>query len=374
MLINPSPQIQILLIASLLLAISIIGARLTWRSAGQFWVIDTLPIKDADKAKEANKIEEVRRRGAFLEISRAVSLAVISTITLLLFSASGVDLESITSHVWYRGLVLGGISASLIWTIVLGPNYFFRHLLHKFKKYKSEISKENLRKPYLLYNIYLIAVWVGLGGLIIAFISAGVVHDWNLLSSNISNLGSISTAQIEGLQKASILLVDFGGWVTGASQKYIVVSVLIFAYLILEQRSGMGETIMQGSIDRLKIGVWFVFLLSLGIGLVYFPSKYQSMHEGLQGALRSFVLNTSIVSDLDMSLSVQQHLEDHGFFWLITNAIFGYGNLITLSIIGGAIVIRKVFFSKVPFTLILKLVLPSIVYKRLLQILGELGL
>ncbi|MBI4770870.1 MAG: hypothetical protein HY784_10795 [Chloroflexi bacterium] len=156
------------------------------------------------------------------------------------------------------------------------------------------------------------------------------------------------------------------------SQKYVIAALLLVFYVVAEQRTYMKETLWPDSVDRLKVLTWTVLTLTLGFGLIYLPARYAGVHGGVQQTLEKVVRGLTGTDEASVLLGVQSYLETHDLKWLLVKVATGYGNLITLMLVGGGLLLRRVLFQNVPLIGMLRLVLPSFALRPLTQLMEQL--
>jgi hypothetical protein len=128
----------------------------------------------------------------------------------------------------------------------------------------------------------------------------------------------------------------------------------------------------------LKSIVFLLFIASLVISLGYLPMVYHGVHSHIQAGLYDSVdalsLSDDISAPLDTLAQTHDQLESHDLSWLFIRTISGYANLLTLVVIGGTILIQRLFFKTIPMRKIAELVLPKFILDAIDKIIGSLGL
>jgi hypothetical protein len=173
--------------------------------------------------------------------------------------------------------------------------------------------------------------------------------------------------------------IQYGRMVSFFSQKYIMVSIFAFAFVYLEQQTYMEKTQYIQNLNILKWGIVIIFILALGMGFGFLPMKYLSIHNEVFSMLESFTDNNFQKGIVDpaitqAALEIQDSLENYDLNWLFIKNITGYGNLLTLLVIGGGFLVQRVFFRQFPIRKIFENLFPETVIKFWDQMVETLGL
>jgi len=190
----------------------------------------------------------------------------------------------------------------------------------------------------------------------------GIAADAVSLQSRISDINNIGLIDPEHIQFATIRLTQFGGFAAAVSQKYVLTALLIFIYVIVEQRSSMRYTILDTSVDRIKFVALFFFVFTIVFALILLPNRYEALHAHIQNQVEIMTFDPDHLNDI---LSIQESLEEHDLRWVFLKIITGYGNILTASIVGACIVLYRLFFDKVHVKYILRLIIPNYIMERI---------
>jgi hypothetical protein len=223
-------------------------------------------------------------------------------------------------------------------------------------------------------------IWIGMGALmaIVAFLGAKTdylfttqtIREVTPIISSITNTSSFIHAVIQ-LQELGILLGKI-------AQKYIVLGFMGLIYMVLEQRTNIKQTLRPVSVDRMKIGVWILFIITLGFSLFYLPYIYSNLHIQISrtSTLDTVLagINKSNVAELREYLEIRDYLNDHNTSWFLIKIFTGYGNIISLLILGILWVLRKTIFENIPAKEIIRIIFPTFVSKNIDAVFDELDL
>jgi hypothetical protein len=320
--------------------------------------------------EDGGKRQEIRRRrGMIAEMTRALVVMALSMLTLLLFNQRIGVLNGYAHSKWF-GLVIGiPTLASAAWCCYIAPA--------KLAAGRSLPLGYRLHRLHLAYTMwvpYIVAVYYLLGGVMVITVVEGAIADLGHLTASVQSLRAVAANDVAGLMRTSLALADFGRWISSASQKYLVVGILAFVYLIIEQQSSMESTQWLGNLDLLKVAVGFLFAAALLLGLIVLPTRYGVEHSRVQQLVDSRTLATAAPEDLDRLLEVQKYMDDHSLRWVFVETIAGYGNLLTLTSIGGFLLVQRLFFREIPVGYVARLILPSFVTKRIPAVGEVLGI
>ncbi len=330
---------------------------------------------EQDEAEEDQKRKDRRRHlSRETDITRAVIIIILVLIGLQFFVPIQSELHEdkfVSVGDIYRNRILhltwiAFVAYGLFHYSYWGPREAAKEMTLKAPfRFTSRSTWEEVIGPYLVSLPYMLAVVAGVGGLITAAIVLSVNVDLNDLQELSKKLEQYPTSTANDLQIAAILLVDFGQWIARLSQKYIAASILAFVYLVVEQRSIFHKTILPESIDKIKLGVWVLFFVSLGFSILYLPSQYSRLHVMILNAVEVNGTKFQNLEELGVVMNVQQYLGDHDPQWLILQIISGYGNVLLIVLLGTMVLVKNLFFSDESFLSFAKLLIPSYLANRL---------
>ena len=371
---------EILLYESSILVVALLFAFSAWSLYGKEAVEYFGPdLKDSPLVGE-KLIKKKRRLGMLAEMFRAVELALISTVIYI--TCTGANAEAISFSKLFQDerimiVLLLASSLTIIWCMYLGPRKLMNEKMKGARFWDPHVWKY-IRLPYLMWIPYLIGVYYLMGGFIVAVLGTCATQEIKALSEASAYFKPIQGMDIEGIQLATLQLNEFGRMISSYSQKYVMVSILALAFVIIEQHSYMEKTQFLVSLDIMKLGVVLLLVGALGLSLGYLPIIYSDVHKEVQSTLDEFVDKLENPEDLSATLSTladtQEQLESHDFRWLFISTISGYANIITLTVIGGSLIIRKAFFEHIPISVIARLVLPDFIIKVAKRTTGTLGI
>lgn len=370
---------EILLYVSSILAVSLLFAFLAWSLYGKEAVEKFGP--DLEEFSLSKKILFRRRKklGMLSEMLRAVEVALI---TIIIYAASiqsttgAISLSVLFQAPWFQIPLLIASSLTIIWCVFLGPWMLMKEKA-KGARFRDPDVWRYIRLPYLMWIPYLIGVYYLMGGLIVAVLVTCAQHDIRTLSELSNSVQSMHVTSIESIQLAALELNRFGRQISFYSQKYILAIILAIIFVVIEQHSYMEKTQFGVSMDIMKAGVLFMFIGILVVSLGYLPMIYRDVHFQIQIALDNMVGTLSISEEITDTLTVlretQEHIESHDLRWLFLNMITGYGNIISLTVIGGSFLLRNVFFKEVPFRKMAQLMLPTFFMNAIDQVTNTFG-
>jgi hypothetical protein len=312
-------------------------------------------------AKDLPTRQKIRqRRGMLAEMTRALVVMVLSTLTLLLFDQRIEAVVGYTRGRWFGILIGIPTLVSAVWCCYIAPA--------KLAAGRSLPLRHKLLHLHLAYTMwlpYIVAVYYCMGGLLLVTVVDTAVADLGHLTASVEALRGVEAQDVAGLMRASLTLADFGRWVSSASQKYLVVGIMAFVYLIIEQQSNMVSTQWLGNLDLLKVGVGVLFAAALLLGLIVLPTRYGVELSGVQRLIDAMPLAEAPPEDLDRLLEVQRYVDDHSLRWVFVETVAGYGNLLTLTTIGGFFALQRLFFRQVQPGRVAALILPDFLIRRI---------
>jgi hypothetical protein len=115
-------------------------------------------------------------------------------------------------------------------------------------------------------------------------------------------------------------------------------------------------------------------IFTLGFSLVYQPREYEVSHGNLQQQLLIFASGQADSEDLGYLIDLQQYLEEHNVEWIVVNTLTGYGNILTLILVGTSLVFWRAYFKDIPLSAVLALLLPQKVKELLDKIADSIKL
>lgn len=370
---------ELLLYVSSILVISLLFAFLAWRLYGEeavdFFGPDLL--EDLDTKELFNKR---KRLGMLSEMLRAVEIAFIFLIVYAVSLQPATRATSLSVFFrapWFRIPLVVASSLTIIWCVFLGP-----WLLMKKKRegasFRDGYVWKYIRRPYLMWIPYIIGVYYLMGGLIAVVLVTCAQYDVRALSELSTSVQSIHGTGLESIQLATLELNSFGRHISSFSQKYILVSILAFIFVFIEQHSYMENTQFLVSLNIMKIGVFLLLIGVLAVSLVYLPMIYNDVHDQIQIRLDNLMGTLSASEGITDTLTVlretQEHIESHDLRWLFLNTITGFGNIISLIVVGGILLIRNIFFKEIPFRRMAEYILPTFVIKAVDKAISTFGL
>ncbi|HLC04756.1 MAG TPA: hypothetical protein VJK02_17105 [Anaerolineales bacterium] len=359
---------NLVLLEVALAAAAILSVFAAWQLSGDE-LIDKFGPEEVVGGDHETRQKIRQRRGMLAEMTRALVVMVLSILTLLLFDQRMDVVVGYARSKWF-GLLIGiPTLVSAVWCCYIAPA--------KLAAGRSLPARHRLLHLHLAYTMwlpYIVAVYYLMGGVLVVTVVDTSIADLGHLTASVEALRGVEVNDVAGLMRASLTLADFGRWISSASQKYLVVGIMAFVYLIIEQQSNMVSTQWLGNLDLLKVGVGVLFAAVLLLGLIVLPTRYGVEHSAVQQLIDSRALGTASPEDLDRLLEVQKYVDDHSLRWVFVETIAGYGNLLTLTSIGGFLAFQRLFFREIPLGRVAKLILPEFVMKRLSKVGEVLGI
>ncbi|HRE25948.1 MAG TPA: hypothetical protein PK954_04890 [Anaerolineales bacterium] len=354
------PLLSLLLLVAGLFMLAVLSSYLTWGPLTSTAMVQVFgPALKAETAKHLTAERALERRrqiGMTSEIVRAAVLAAFSY-TALAFYIVGAPLAQILAHPHLHLGMIGVAAVAGLWCVYLGPRSFaIRHCGH-FRPFNRRHFRDYVL-PYLVWIPHPVAIWGGIGLVTLTAILLNIGLDLATLASAITRYQQAATGTVAQLQIVAIQVVEFGARVSAMSQKYVVTTLLLFAYVFLEQRSTMRETILESSVDRLKTGVWLGLLFTVGFSLVWMPWNFDQLHLGLRDRVSAFALTAASAAEAADLIALQGYLEDHDLRWVMLSILTGYGNMVSLAAAASAVVLWRVYFGAAPIRTLLRIFLP----------------
>lgn len=349
-------------------ALSLISSYLTWGPLTSPEMVDYFGpvINTKEEMTEKAWLERRRKAGMFAEVLRAALITLFGIIVIPFYSSS-IDIRVVIENPFYQWSFVVIIILVVMWNGYFGPKFFAIRYSGGVRYFSKEHFVKYVR-PYLVWMMYPLFIFGGIGLLTFAMILGGLAEDIGQLQIYVTRIKSVPLLEIEDVQFALIHLREFARFVSSISQKYVLTTLLIFIYVVIEQRSSMRHTILDTSVERLKYAVWTGLLFTIGFALVVLPLQYDGAMNHIQdGLVRLTVDRDQLVADQHLGdvLSVQQFLEDHDLQWLMLQIVTGFGNLFTAAIIGLSVFVWRLFFDKVPVRYIVRLVVPKYIIERM---------
>lgn len=371
---------EILIAEAIILLISVLFAYFAWRLYGIELVNKFGPGEKIVRSKTSKNFSKKQRLGMFSEIFRAVEVYLISLLVFLSCSTAitgKLSRSDLSQFPWAKWILIIASSATIVWCVYFGP----KGVMDDFSKDKQFFSPyvwKNIRLPYLMWIPYIIGVYYVMGGLIILILTSCATREFTTLTELELLIRSLHGSSISDIQFGLYKTIQYGRLISLFSQKYIMVSIIAFAFVVIEQQSYMEKTQYLGNLNILKWGIVIIFIAAIVMGFGYLPMKYLSIHNYLVSSLDSFMdgylQNGMIDAGLtEAALNIQDSLDSYDLNWLFIKNITGYGNLLTLSVIGGGILIQRLFFKEFPLRKIFEYLLPESIigtWDGLIQTLG----
>lgn len=306
-------------------------------------------------------LDKMRQAGMRSEMVRAVTIYIFSLLAMSLFAVK-IDIDVILSNSLFQGGMVAVIILAVVWNVYYGPKTFAIKHNGQFKFFSKYYFRRYLL-PYWVWLPYPIVIWAGIGLITFLMIILNISDDLQNVNFYVNHFSSLSLNTVEDLQYGIIRLIQFGSWILESSQKYILVSLLIFIYAIVEQRTSMHETIMEISVERMKLAIWVGLIFTIGFALVFLPLNYESMHSELRFSIEQLSLSSPAPDSFGDILSAQISLKEHNLQWLLVKTLTGYGNLVVYFVLAFSLFVWRLYFAKFPLRLIIKLIVPKIIIK-----------
>ena len=371
-------MINIFLLEGILVVFSVSAAIIAWSLYREAAIEAFGPKVEPDELLDNTDIQsEMRRRGRLAEVARAIVVAMISTTILVIFGVSSIDSVSLFSNVRFLLLLDVPILLTTVWCFYLGPRKLVGEDSRKTFRPWHRKSFRPLVLPYLFWIPYIVGVYYLMGGLAVLNVAEVALADYQNLSGTPASLQVGEIQSMEDVLQGALRLAGFGRWMAVGAQKYLVVSILLFVFLIVEQHSYMEGTQWLGNLDALKIAVGLIFLATIAVGLIILPMEYGRAFSIFQASIETRFAKETSMADLDRLLSLQQFLDNHDLNWVFLSILTGRGNLLALIFLGGIVLIKRVFFEELPWQHVANLMLPSFITKRgvdLRRLMGIKGL
>jgi hypothetical protein len=361
---------EILLLEIVLLAISILGVYLSYWPpfTSEAWLAE-FGIWSSVKEQTGDP-NSARLDAAISSVTRAAVVVASSSIIVVLFEGGKGGLAAFLQSPQFR-TVSGVLTIwSMAWAFYLGP----RRLA------SAQASEHSFREhtvPHIAYLPYNLAIWCAVAPITISAILDQVSRELRQIEAVFGNLASLVSGRPElsvaDLLRGTITVGQSGERIAVMSQKYVAAGFLILLYVVAEQQTNMKRTLLPSSLDRLKYVAWVVIVVSVVFGMVYLPTRFAEVHAVLHDALAEVSGQISGASELRSALEVQKYLESHGPKWLMLEILTEYGNLLTWTLLGGLVFLRRVLFRDIPVAAVLELLLPSHLFTAFERLTGHLG-
>lgn len=312
---------------------------------------------------------------------RAAYLLALSLISVALFFDGDPRISSLLQSEVFRigsvgprvvSIIIVSAVLTIVWYIYIGPKRVAK------KVAKGVLNFRNHIVPYLSLLPFALAIWAVMVMTAISIIVRGALLDVRSLERSAAEFSAQLGSYVptpdspDELQKTANGIFALGGEIAIDSQKYVIVSLLTFSYLMLLQLTNLRSNILEESIDRVKIVAWVVFLVAVGFSLVYAPTRYLGVHTQLRDAWVRLI-ELPEANQFEISYLLDQ-IEAHNLSWLMLKIVTGFGNVMALVIVGGALLLRKTVFKKTSVPQILYWLLPRYIFNPLSSTLHLLGL
>lgn len=349
---------------------SLISSYLTWGPMTSREMVEYFspPLKIKEKLSTEELYERKRKAGVSAEMLRAFLVTLIGILVIPFYSES-TDVSSVLYSPIFRWSFFVALILCLLWNIYFGPYFFAIKHCGEFTFFSKSHFKKYIR-PYLFWWPYPLFVFAGIGLLTLLMVIGGIAADIASLQSLSREISNIPLATVEDVQYAIIRLIEFGSLISVMSQKYVLATLFIFIYVIIEQRSSMRYTILDASVERLKYFVWGLLIFTVGFSLVVLPSTYETLHSRIQDYVRMMSVIPPLPEHLNDVLSIQKSLEEHDLKWVFLKIVTSYGNILTASIVGVSVFVWKSLFKEVKVKYIVRLIVPKYLTERMERI-GE---
>ena len=361
-----------------ILLLQVVLAALMWAGVSLFWgplssdaSLKQFGLWPSGKPKVRQYEDKARSDGRTVDLIGCALLLASSTLILYLFGLPQGDLSKLVRDRTFQ-LASGLCSlAVLLYHSLIGPRKIARSQM-------SQLSFRQHVVPQLASLPFDFAVWSATVPLTIFAILRGVSMDLTQIDSLEAPIhamvGGYSISSTTVLQRAAVLVVGLGSFMTEVSQKYVTTGWLVLLLVVLIQLTRISGTISSSSIDLAKCAAWVVFFTSIGFGMLRLPTRYLRLHVAVQAALGQAAIRTVEASDLEFLISIQDHLTRHDLQWLLLQALTRFNNLIVLLGLGIGLLLRSVLFKNISALDLLRLLLPRAGYRVVNHAVGSLGL
>lgn len=356
---------QVIALETILFMAAILSSYLTWGPFSSREMIEYFrpyaPPDTTVRVVDDALIKEWGRISFLSEVVRAAALAILSAVGLVFFVTS-TSLSTVLQNRYFQIIFILIIFSELVYCGYLGPRIFARRDGSDFKFFSRSVFLKYTR-PYWAWVVYPIAVWGGIGLIAFFVLFLNIRIDLATLRAWDESIKAVDVSTISDLQYATVRLISFGSWISTAAQKYVIATLLTFIYVIFEQRSTLQTTILDSSIERMKVGAWAAVFFLILFALTVLPSRYGELHSGLVADLNTLTVSQLTEGELSTLVETQQHLELHNLRWLLIQTLTGFGNLLALGVAGIALLGWRTLFREVPLAVLVRLFVPEFVIR-----------
>lgn len=310
------------------LVLSLLSSYLSWGPLTSREMVEYFgPKIKLDGGLTDDQIFERKRKAGFsIEMLRVIVITVLAVVIIPSYSSS-LDSSKVVSgsfFLWSLGIV---IISAFVYNFYIGPRLFALKHCRTFR-----FSEEHFRKymrPYWAWFFYGLLVFGVVRLLLVVVVAESIISDIARLQSYTVQVDPASISDIKQVQMAVVYLNNLGDFISSVSQKYMLTSVLIFLYALVEQRSFMVNTVLDTSVEWLKYIVWIGLILTISFSFFILPYQYLEAQVDIRKGLEALQVDGGNSAEI---LSVQRTLRDYDLKWLMLQIVAGYGNLSTTSI------------------------------------------
>jgi hypothetical protein len=362
------------LIGSLSLLLTALGTYLaffvcpsdTWLREFAIWS-DRSSIDLKSKSSKKNAI----KRFIYSNGLRSGLLLILFFIIIPLLTSQHGGVRFLLSNRLYQLGTLLMVVYTLGWALYFGPKRLS-------KKFQEPLSFRKHFLPYICDIPTLFAPMVILAPLIVAAVVLSLSQDYQLISSDYAGLlNTVSVTQCSNLielQKKLMEIITFGQRLSEITQKYITVGILALIYAIAEQKTYMRLTIVKESIDKIKLAAYFILIISFIFGILILPDIYSHLYNQFDLTFSEKIDEITTYENAIGVLLLFGEIEKYDVGWFYKEVLTGYGNLISFTIIGTAILLRTTIFKNISLEDIFKIFLPQRAFDVLMNFFVNIGI
>ncbi len=141
------------------------------------------------------------------------------------------------------------------------------------------LTFEQITKPYFVYCIYMIGLWLGIALPVFLIFVRSVLHDWTEWKQRWQETFALDSKDIDVTPQAfREFVVDMENYflfLKEAAERYFPLLLAVITILVLEQFTELASSATPAAADAAKTLLWFFWMPALGVSLYLFGKVYE---------------------------------------------------------------------------------------------------
>jgi hypothetical protein len=180
----------------------------------------------------------------------------------------------------------------LVSALVFQPLYAFRPDLIRLGIHVP-LTFEQITKPYFVYCVYMIGLWLGIALPVFLIFVRSVLHDWKEWKQRWQVTFALNRNDLEVTpQTFREFVVDMENYflfLKEAAERYFPLLLAVITILVLEQFTELASSATPAAADVAKTLLWVFWMPALGVSLYLFGKVYEDALAAAKTDLSVFV-------------------------------------------------------------------------------------